>query len=76
MASDTYVDLHLLVDAIVHDQTVGQPNAMGLHGMAGNVGKVADVRVVEIGDLLRRRSSQGDAISIQVNRSCVCHFCA
>jgi hypothetical protein len=39
----TYVNLHLGVQAIIHDQAVGHPYAVRLHGMPRNVGIVADV---------------------------------
>lgn len=45
-----YIDFHLLVDTIVHDQAMRQPNTMRLHGMASNVGIIANIRVVEVGD--------------------------
>lgn len=44
----THVNLHLLINTIVHDQTVRQPNSMRLHGMTSNVGIVSNVRVVEV----------------------------
>lgn len=48
----THVDLHFLVEAIVHDQAVGHTYAMRLHGVARDVGVVAHIGVVEVGDLL------------------------
>jgi hypothetical protein len=48
-----YVDFHLGVEAVVHDQAMRHPYAMGLHGMASYVGIVAHVGVVEVGHLLR-----------------------
>lgn len=47
-----YVDFHLLVDPIVHDQAVRQPNAMGLHRMTSNVGIVSHIGVVEVSNSL------------------------
>lgn len=47
------VDLQLLVQPVVHDQTVSHANPMGFHGMAGVVCIVADIAVVEVRDLLR-----------------------
>lgn len=38
-----YVDLHLLINAIVHDQTVCQAYAMRLHRMASDVGVISDI---------------------------------
>lgn len=49
--SSTHIDFHLLVEAVVHDQTVGHPYAMRLHGMAGIVGVVSDIRVIKVCDL-------------------------
>jgi len=51
-----YVNLHLGVQAIVHDQAMRHAYAVGLHGMSCYIGIVADVGVVEVGDLfwLRR----------------------
>lgn len=61
------IDLHLLVDAIVHDQTVGQSYTMGLHRVTSNIGEVSDIRVVEVCHLFRRRGAQGDAIGVEIN---------
>jgi hypothetical protein len=44
----TYINLHLLVDSIVHDQAMRQPNSMRLHGMSSNISIVSDVGVVEV----------------------------
>lgn len=52
----THVNLHLLVQAIIHDQAVGHSYAMRLHGMSSIVGIVSDIRVVEVCDLLRLTS--------------------
>jgi hypothetical protein len=48
-----YVDFHLGVEAVVHDQAMRHPYAMGLHGMASYVSIVAHVGVVEVGHFLR-----------------------
>lgn len=48
----THVNLKKLVDVVVHYQTMRKPDAMGLHRMAGNVGIVTNVGVVEVGHLL------------------------
>lgn len=70
----THVNFHLLVHTIIHNQAVRQPDAMGFHWMARHIGEVSDVRIIEISDLLGRRSSQGDAITVpNVNRGCVRH---
>lgn len=55
----TYIYLHLLVRPIVHDQAVGQPYAMRLHGMAGDICIVSDIRIIEVRDLLLRPPSIG-----------------
>ena len=47
-----YVNFHLLVEAVVHDKTVSHSDTVRLHGMAGIVGVVSDIRVVEVGDFL------------------------
>lgn len=50
--SRTYVYFHLFVEPIVHDQTVSQSDPMRLHWMTGNIGIIANIRVVEVGHLL------------------------
>ena len=55
----TYIYLHLLVGPIVHNQAVGQPYAMRLHGMACDICIVSDIRIVEVRDLLLRTPSIG-----------------
>jgi hypothetical protein len=45
----TYINFHPLVDTIVHDQAVGQPDTMRLHGMTCDVCIVTNVGVVEVG---------------------------
>ena len=52
---EPYIDFHLLVQVVLHDETVRQANSMRLHGMASHVGIVTNIGVVEIGDLLGRR---------------------
>lgn len=48
---DTHVDFELLIETVVHDKGVSQANAMRLHRMPGDVGVVAHIGVVEVGDL-------------------------
>lgn len=48
----TYINLEEFVNVVVHDQAVGQSNAMRLHGMARNVRIIANIGVVKVGDLL------------------------
>ena len=48
----TYINFHLFIEAIVHDQAVGHSYPMGLHGMPSDIGIVADVRIIEIGHCL------------------------
>jgi hypothetical protein len=47
-----YINLHLGVEAVVHNQTVCHPYAVGLHGVARNVGVVSHIRVVKVGHFL------------------------
>jgi hypothetical protein len=54
-----HIYLHLGVQAIVHDQTMRHAYAMGLHGMAGHIGIVTHVRVVEVGHFLGLRPDAG-----------------
>lgn len=49
---ETYINLHLLVHAIIHNQAMRQPDAMGFHGMTSDIGKVSYIGVIEISDLL------------------------
>jgi hypothetical protein len=56
---DTYIDFHLLVEVVLHDETVRQANSMRLHGMASHVGIIANIGVIEVGDLLGRRPIEG-----------------
>ena len=51
-SGNAYVDFHLFVQAIVHHQAVRHPDAMGLHRVPRDVGIVANIGVVEVGDLL------------------------
>lgn len=53
------VDLEVLVEVVVHNEGVGHPDTMGFHGVPGIVGVVADVGVVEVGDLLGLRGGLG-----------------
>jgi len=39
----TYIDLHLLVNTIIHNQAMRQTDAMRLHGVTGDVGEVANI---------------------------------
>jgi hypothetical protein len=66
----TYVNLHLFVKAIVHHQAVSHPDAMRLHGMSGNVGIVANVRVIEVCDSFLVHGSIQDR---KIQRSCGRH---
>ena len=68
----TYINLHLLVDTVVHDQAMRQPNSMRLHRMPSDIRIISDIRIVEVSDSLlgtwaiRRRRVYG--------RQGVCHF--
>lgn len=46
----TYVYFHLLINSIVHNQAVRQPNSVRLHGMARNIGIIPDIGIVEVGN--------------------------
>jgi hypothetical protein len=48
----TYIDLHLLVNTIVHNQAMRQSNAVGLHWMASDISIIANVGVIEVGNPL------------------------
>ena len=39
----TYIDFHLLVQAIIHNQTVGHPNPVRLHRMPRDIGIITHV---------------------------------
>lgn len=47
------VDLQVLVETVVHDEGVSHADTVRLHRVAGVVGVVSDVTIVEIGHLLR-----------------------
>lgn len=47
------VDFQVLVETVVHDERMSHANAVRFHGVAGVVGVVSDVTIVEIGHLLR-----------------------
>ena len=44
----TYIYFHFLIKTIIHDQTMGHSNPVRLHWMPGDVGIVANVRVVKV----------------------------
>jgi hypothetical protein len=44
----THINLHLLVDAIVHDQAMRQPNSMRFHGMPGDISIISNIGIVEV----------------------------
>ena len=47
-----YIDLHLVVEAIVHDETVAHANTVRLHRVSRSVMIVSNVLVIKVGDLL------------------------
>lgn len=47
----TYIYLHLLVQAIVHDEAVCHAYPMGFHGMPRDIGIIAHIGVIEVGHL-------------------------
>lgn len=56
----THVNLHLLVQVVLHYQAMREPDPMRLHGMASDIGVVSNVGIVEVGDLLGRRAIEGN----------------
>lgn len=40
---NTHIDFEISVDVVVHDQTVGEPDSVRLHGMARHVGIISNV---------------------------------
>jgi hypothetical protein len=53
----TYVDFHLGVETVVHDQTVRHPYTVRLHRVPRYVGIIANIGVVEVCDLFWLRCS-------------------
>ena len=53
----TYINFHLLVKTVVHNQAVCHTDTMRLHRVSRNVGIVSHVRVVEIRDSLLLRGT-------------------
>ena len=43
-----YIDFHLLIQAIIHNQTMSHPNPVRFHGMPCNIGIIAHVRIVKV----------------------------
>ena len=43
-----YIDFHFLINTVVHNQAMSQPNTMRLHRMTSDVGIIANIRVVEV----------------------------
>lgn len=64
----TYVDFHLLIKTIIHDQTVGHAYPMGLHGVPGDIGIVAHIRIIEVSHSLLVVGGPGG-----VDRRKACH---
>jgi hypothetical protein len=50
----TYIDFHLLISAIIHDQAMRQSNTMGLHRMTSDISIIANIRIVEVSHPLLR----------------------
>jgi hypothetical protein len=71
--SGTYINFHPLVDTVVHDQAVCQPDTMRLHGMTCDVCIVTNVGVVEVGHFglvtARELGRRG------IERRKRCHYC-
>lgn len=51
-ARQTYIYFHLFIKSIVHHQAVGHSNAMRLHGVPSDIGIIAHIRVIEVGNAL------------------------
>ena len=47
----SHINLHFLIESIVHDQAVGHTYTVRLHRVTRDVGIVTDIRVVEVGNL-------------------------
>lgn len=48
----TYVDLHLVVESIVHDQTMTHADTMRLHGVSRSIVIISNVLVVKVSHAL------------------------
>lgn len=48
----THINLHFLIESVVHNEAVGHSNPVRLHGMSSNIGVIPNIRVVEVGDFL------------------------
>jgi hypothetical protein len=51
-SKETYVYLHLFVAAIIHDQTVSDPNSVWFHRMTSAIGIISHIGIVEVGHFL------------------------
>lgn len=69
----THVDLHFLVAAIVHNQAMRDPDAVRLHGMAGNVCVIAHIGIVEVGYFLGLVGAIREFVLIQRRSEVVRH---
>ena len=58
----TYIYFHILVQAIIHDETMSEPDSMRLHWMASGIGIVSNVRVIEVGNTLLVAASMNNRI--------------
>lgn len=50
----THVNLHFVISAIVHDQTMCQSNSVRFHRMTCNICVIPDIRIVEVCDSFLR----------------------
>lgn len=53
----TYKKLHFLIKPIIHDQTVCHAYSMWFHGVSGLVGKIANIVIVDVSNVLLRTTS-------------------
>ena len=45
---EAYIDLHVLIESVIHDQTMCHSDTVRFHRMAGNIGVVTYIRVVKV----------------------------
>lgn len=66
----TYIYFHLLVETVVHNETVGHAYPVRLHGMPSNIGIIAHIGIIEVGHCLFVAGGPG-----RVDGGKVCHCC-
>ena len=69
----TYIDFHVFVQAIVHDEAVSKPNPVRLHWVTSCVGIISYIGVVKVGNTLLvaarvdKRVQGGDGRHLRLN---------